>query len=85
MILKTSSRSYIETKSALVGAIEGRGLTVFAQADHAAGAWEVGMELADEEVLLFGSPRSGTPLMQSDPRSGSSSHCASCCGARASA
>ncbi len=70
MILKTSSRSYIETKSALVGAIEGRGLTVFAQIDHAAGAREVGMELADEEVLLFGSPRSGTPLMQSDPMIG---------------
>lgn len=28
------------------------------------------MELADEQVVLFGSPRAGTPLMRSDPRIG---------------
>jgi uncharacterized protein (DUF302 family) len=28
------------------------------------------MELAAEEVVLFGSPRAGTPLMQTDPRVG---------------
>jgi uncharacterized protein (DUF302 family) len=53
-----------------VAAIESRGLTVFAQIDHAAGARAVGMELRDELVLLFGNPRSGTPLMQADPRVG---------------
>ncbi len=54
----------------LVNAIEDRGLEVFARIDHAAGARSVGLELADEEVIVFGSPRSGTPLMQSDPRVG---------------
>ncbi len=43
---------------------------MFARVDHAAGAREVGLELSDEEVVLFGSARSGTPLMQSDPRVG---------------
>jgi uncharacterized protein (DUF302 family) len=28
------------------------------------------LELADEEVVVFGNPRAGTPLMQSDPRIG---------------
>lgn len=28
------------------------------------------MELADEQVVIFGSPRGGTPLMESDPRIG---------------
>jgi uncharacterized protein (DUF302 family) len=28
------------------------------------------LELADEEVVLFGNPRAGTPLMRSDPRIG---------------
>jgi uncharacterized protein (DUF302 family) len=43
---------------------------VFARIDHAAGARAVGLELADEEVVLFGSPLSGTPLMQDDPQIG---------------
>jgi uncharacterized protein (DUF302 family) len=56
--------------SALIAAIDTRGLTVFARIDHAAGAREVGMELDEEEVVLFGSPRAGTPLMQDDRRIG---------------
>jgi uncharacterized protein (DUF302 family) len=45
-------------------------MTVFAQIDHAGAAREAGLELADEQVVLFGNPRAGTPLMQSDPRIG---------------
>jgi uncharacterized protein (DUF302 family) len=70
VVVKHSSSDYSKTASLLIEAIERRGLTVFARVDHAAGARQVGMELADEEVVLFGSPRSGTPLMQSDPRVG---------------
>lgn len=70
MIVNRSAKSYPETVEALVVAIETRGLTVFARIDHAAGARQVGMELADEEVVLFGNPRSGTPLMQDDPKIG---------------
>jgi uncharacterized protein (DUF302 family) len=70
MIVKHSASSYSETVDALLAAIEQRGLSVFARIDHAAGAREVGMELADEEVVLFGNPRGGTPLMQRDPRVG---------------
>jgi uncharacterized protein (DUF302 family) len=70
VVLKRSSSGYVETVRLLVDAIEQRGLTVFASVDHAAGARAVGMELADEQVVVFGSPQSGTPLMQSDPRVG---------------
>jgi uncharacterized protein (DUF302 family) len=56
--------------SRLIEAITGRGLTVFGQIDHAAAASEAGLELAAEQVVLFGNPRAGTPLMQSDPRIG---------------
>ena len=59
MIVKRSASGYTETVNALLAAIEERGLTVFARIDHAAGAREVDMELADEEVVLFGSPRAG--------------------------
>jgi uncharacterized protein (DUF302 family) len=70
MIVVRSSSSYAATTRSLVAAIERRELTVFARIDHAAGARAVGLELADEEVVLFGSPRSGTPLMQDDPSIG---------------
>jgi uncharacterized protein (DUF302 family) len=70
LIVKRSASGYVETVGLLVEAIERRGLTVFARIDHAAGAREAGLELADEEVVMFGSPRSGTPLMQSDARVG---------------
>jgi uncharacterized protein (DUF302 family) len=70
MIVKRSASDYDETTRSLLEAIERRGLTVFARIDHAAAAGVVGMELAHEEVVLFGNPRSGTPLMQSDRRIG---------------
>jgi uncharacterized protein (DUF302 family) len=70
MTVKRSAADYAATTRSLVAAIERRGLTVFARIDHAAAARQVGLELADEEVVLFGSPRSGTPLMQSDRRIG---------------
>jgi uncharacterized protein (DUF302 family) len=70
MIVKRSTSGYTETVDALLAAIEQHGLAVFARIDHAAGAHEVDMELADEEVVLFGNPRGGTPLMQRDPRVG---------------
>jgi uncharacterized protein (DUF302 family) len=65
-----SSSGYAETVTRLLEAIGRRGLNVFAQIDHAAAAREVGMALAEEQVIVFGNPRSGTPLMQHDPRVG---------------
>jgi uncharacterized protein (DUF302 family) len=70
LISKRSASSYSETTASLLAAIERRELTVFARIDHAAAAHEVGLELANEEVVVFGSPKGGTPLMQSDRRVG---------------
>jgi uncharacterized protein (DUF302 family) len=70
VVRKRSSSDYVETAKLLVDAIERHGLTVFARVDHAAGARAAGLELADEQVIVFGSPQSGTPLMQSDPQIG---------------
>ena len=42
-----------------------KGIAVFARIDHAAGATSVGMPLRPTELLIFGNPRAGTPLMQS--------------------
>jgi uncharacterized protein (DUF302 family) len=68
--VKRSASGYRETVARVIDAIERRGLTLFARIDHAAAAREAGLELADEQVVLFGNPRAGTPLMESDPRIG---------------
>ena len=41
-----------------------RGLAVFARIDHAAGAAKIGKTLRPTEVLIFGNPQGGTPLME---------------------
>jgi uncharacterized protein (DUF302 family) len=70
VILTLSRADYATTTGSLIAAIERRGLTVFARIDHAAGAREAGLELPEEEVVVFGNARSGTPLMQDDRRIG---------------
>jgi uncharacterized protein (DUF302 family) len=70
VVIKRSPYAYRETVRRVIDAIESRGLTVFARVDHAAAARAAGLELADEQVVLFGNPRAGTPLMRSDPRVG---------------
>ena len=41
-----------------------RGLNIFARVDHAAGATKVGKTLRPTELLIFGNPQGGTPLME---------------------
>jgi uncharacterized protein (DUF302 family) len=53
-----------ETMDRLASSVAKRGMTVFARIDHAAAAAEVGMTLSPTAVLIFGSPKGGTPLMQ---------------------
>ena len=53
-----------ETMDRLVAAVTNRGMAILARIDHAAAAAKVGMELRPTEVVLFGNPRGGTPLMQ---------------------
>jgi len=70
MLTATSLFEHAETVARLRDAISRNGLTVFAEFDHAAGARAAGMDLSPELVVVFGNPRAGTPLMQSDPRVG---------------
>jgi uncharacterized protein (DUF302 family) len=58
------------TMERLIAAVNSRGITVFARVDHGGGARAAGLQLAKEELLIFGDPRAGTPLMQSDPEIG---------------
>jgi uncharacterized protein (DUF302 family) len=53
-----------EAMDMLAASVARHGMTVFARIDHAAAAKEAGMTLAPTEVLIFGNPKGGTPLMQ---------------------
>ena len=53
-----------ETMEQIVAQITARGMTVMALIDHAAAAAKVNMALDPTEVVIFGNPRAGTPLMQ---------------------
>jgi uncharacterized protein (DUF302 family) len=53
-----------ETMDRLAAAVANRGVTILARIDHAAAAAEVGLALRPTEVLVFGNPRAGTPLME---------------------
>ena len=54
-----------ETVARLEREIREKGLTVFAKVDHSGGARAAGLSLRFTQLLLFGNPKGGTPLMQS--------------------
>jgi uncharacterized protein (DUF302 family) len=53
-----------ETMNRFEAEVRGRGMTVFAHIDHAAGAVAAGLSLRPTEVLIFGNAKAGTPLME---------------------
>ncbi|MFQ5656345.1 MAG: DUF302 domain-containing protein [Candidatus Methylomirabilales bacterium] len=66
LITKRSAYSVAETLNRLERVLREKGVVVFARIDHAAGAESIGRELRATEVLIFGNPRLGTPLLQSN-------------------
>jgi len=41
-----------------------KGLNIFARINHSAGAQKIGKQLPATELLIFGNPKGGTPLME---------------------
>ena len=64
MISVKSAHPVDVTADRLENILTSKGMTVFARIDHAAGAEKVGKTLPPTELLIFGNPRVGTPLMQ---------------------
>lgn len=59
-----------ETTDRFIETITTKGLTVFARIDHAANATKQGLTLRPTELVIFGNPKAGTPLMQDNQTSG---------------
>ena len=64
LIAVESTRGAKDTMDRLESVVKERGLNVFARIDHAAGAAKIGKKLRATEVLIFGNPQGGTPLME---------------------
>ena len=64
-ITKKSAFSPTETMERLEKAIREKGIAVFARIDHSGGAAAAGLPLRFTQLLIFGNPKAGTPLMQS--------------------
>lgn len=58
-----SSHSVKDTTDRLVKTLETKGMTVFNRINHAEGAKKAGSTLPPTELVIFGNPKVGTPLM----------------------
>jgi len=65
-----SRHSVAETLQRLESLLTQRGVMIFARIDFSGDAARAGLTLRPEQMLIFGNPRAGTPLMQSVPAAG---------------
>jgi uncharacterized protein (DUF302 family) len=65
LVTLPSAHSAADTVQRFESALKGKGIRLFAKIDHAEAAREAGLELRPTTVLIFGSPKVGTALMQS--------------------
>ncbi len=64
LISVKSSHDVKVTADRLENVLNRKGMNVFIRINHAAGAAKVGKELRPTELIIFGNPKVGTPLMQ---------------------
>ncbi len=64
---KLSPRSVTDTVERLSATVTAKGMKVFAVIDHGGEAESNGLHLRDTKVVMFGSPKAGTPVMQAAP------------------
>ena len=69
IIHKVSAHSVDETVDKLKAILQSKGVTLFAVVDHSGEAERVGMRMPPTKLLIFGSPKAGTPLMLAAPSS----------------
>ena len=65
-----SAHSVAQTVQRLESLLKERGVMIFARIDFSGDAARAGLTLREEQMLIFGNPKAGTPLMQSVPAAG---------------
>jgi uncharacterized protein (DUF302 family) len=67
IIDKPSNHSVEQTVEKLKNILQSKGVTLFALVDHSGEAEKAGMKMPPTKLLIFGSPKAGTPLMLAAP------------------
>jgi uncharacterized protein (DUF302 family) len=67
MIRIKSQHSVAETADKLVKVLTSKGMTVFNRIEHSKGAQKVGINIVNTQVVIFGNPKVGSPLMKCAP------------------
>lgn len=70
LVMKPSPHSVQMTMDKLEAAVGKAGAGVAARVDHAAAAKSVGIDLAPNQVLIFGNPKIGSPIFAENPAAG---------------
>jgi uncharacterized protein (DUF302 family) len=63
----SSAYSVQDTLSRVEALLQEKGLTVFCRVDHSGEAEKVGLKMRPTQLILFGSPKAGTPVMVASP------------------
>jgi len=63
----SSPHTVMETLARLETIVQAKGLTILAQIDHSGDAAKAGLTMQPTKLLIFGNPKSGTPLMIASP------------------
>jgi uncharacterized protein (DUF302 family) len=67
VVTRPSPYGFRETLARLETELQRRQLEIFARLDHSGAARRVGLTMPDTQVVVFGSPKAGTPLMLATP------------------
>jgi uncharacterized protein (DUF302 family) len=67
VVTERSSRSVAETVERLTRVIEARGFTLFRVIDHRGTADQVGVQMPDSKLVMFGNPTKGAVVMRAAP------------------
>jgi len=67
VVTKLSPWSMADTLARLSAVVAARGMEVFAVIDHSGKARDVGLELRDTKLVIFGSPSAATPVIEAAP------------------
>ena len=67
LIHLSSPYSVAETTKRLEIALQSKGIALFCHIDHSGEAEKVGIKMHPTQLLIFGNPKAGTPLMLASP------------------
>jgi uncharacterized protein (DUF302 family) len=67
IISKPSAHSVDQTVEKLKNILQSKGVSLFALVDHSGEAEKIGVKMRPTKLLIFGSPKAGTPLMLAAP------------------